>query len=163
MSPQRSDRDITMAHFDMPPGFWLNLFTFGIARALWISRTNKTIGRGGARFWFAWFLQAFANYGLADRLNLLLSEAGSRHRISPFWCFLLTGIPLIGAKRRMKRAMAALLDAQGVLLRAAAAASMAGPDVVAAQAALEAPAPTVQPEAVALESRDEDPTPEPTA
>jgi hypothetical protein len=38
------------------PGFWITLVTIGIARAIWIASTNRTLGRGGAGFLFAWFL-----------------------------------------------------------------------------------------------------------
>lgn len=93
------------------PGFWITLVTLGIARALWISRTNETFGRGGAGFWFAWLLMPFAHYGVAGRLNESLAAAGSMHRESPFLCFLLTGFPFIGAKKRLRRGVAFYNDA----------------------------------------------------
>jgi len=104
-----------------PPGFWVTLLTLGIARALWISRTNRDLGRGGAGFLFAYFLQPFANYGLAGRLNTALGEVGSSHRISPFWAFWLTGFPFIGTRHKMKRAVVRLNDAQRVRQAAVAA------------------------------------------
>lgn len=92
-----------------PPGFLINLFTLGIARARWIAAANKVFG-AGAGFWFAWLLQPFANWGLAGRFNAALQAAGSTHRVSPFWCFLLTGWPFIGAKARFKKATERLND-----------------------------------------------------
>ncbi len=93
------------------PGTWISIFTLGIARANWISATNKTLGRGGAGFWFAWFLMAFAHYGVADRLNEALASVGSSHRETPFLVFLLTGFPFIGSKKRLRRATAFYNDA----------------------------------------------------
>lgn len=110
-----------MTRLPTPPGFWVGLFTLGIARALWISHTNRALDRGGAHFLFAYFLQPFANYGLATRLNAFLAEAGSSHRISPVWAFLLTGFPLIGTRHAMKRAVIRLNDAWGVRRAAVAA------------------------------------------
>lgn len=94
-----------------PPGFFASLFTLGIARARWIAYANDHFNQGGAGFWFAWLLQPFANYGLAQRFNVALAAAGTQHRESPVWCFLLTGWPFIGSKRRMKRATERLNDA----------------------------------------------------
>jgi hypothetical protein len=93
------------------PGFWMNLITLGIARALWTSRANTQLGRGGAGFWFAWFLFPFANYGVAGRLNEALAAAGSGHRESPMLVFWLTGWPFIGSKKRLRRATAFYNDA----------------------------------------------------
>lgn len=97
-----------------PPGFLINLVTLGIARARWIAEANRHLGQGGAGFLFAWFLQAFANYGLAGRFNQALGAAGSAHTESPILCFLLTGWPFIGAKKRLQRATERLNDARRV-------------------------------------------------
>ena len=91
------------------PGFWLNLLTLGIAMARWVDRTNKTLGKGGAGFWFAWLLAPFAYYGLAKRLNEALAVQGSRTRISPMACFWLVGWPFIGSRKRLGRAADALI------------------------------------------------------
>jgi hypothetical protein len=96
-----------------PPGFFVNVFTVGIARALWISRANRML-KHRTGFWFAWLLQPFAFYGLAKRLNIALERTGSSHRESPFWCFWLTGIPLIGTTRKMRRGFRRLNDAWAV-------------------------------------------------
>lgn len=93
------------------PGFWISLLTLGIARGSWIASTNKTLGRGGAGFLFAWLLMSFAHYGVAGRLNEALASVGSSHRESPFLCFLLTGFPFIGSKKRLRRATAFYNDA----------------------------------------------------
>jgi hypothetical protein len=103
-----------------PPGFLKNLCTIGIARARWISSANKALNHRTG-FLFAYFLQAFANYGLAKRLNLALGDTGASHSESPFWCFWLTGWPLIGANRRMRRGFSRLNDVRAVQQRAAAA------------------------------------------
>lgn len=96
-----------------PPGFFANLFTLGILRASWIAKANREFG-GGAGFWFAWFLQPFANYGLAGRFNAALRSLGSSHTESQILCFFLTGFPFIGAKKRLKRATSYYNDALGV-------------------------------------------------
>ncbi|MFC5731157.1 MULTISPECIES: hypothetical protein [Nocardioides] len=96
------------------PGFWIALFTLGIARASWISSTNRTLGRGGAGFLFAWFLPFCANYGVTGRLNETLAAAGSSHRESPWLVFWLTGWPFIGSKKRIRRAVSYLNDAHRV-------------------------------------------------
>lgn len=96
------------------PGFWLNVLTIGIARARWTAATNKTLGRGGAGFWFAWFLLPFANYGITGRLNQALAEAGSGRSDSPFLCFLFTGWPFFGSKKRLTRLTEWFNDAQRV-------------------------------------------------
>lgn len=93
-----------------PPGFFMSLVTLGIARAMWISQTNATIGQGGAGFVFAWFLLPWANYGVAKRLNGVLASTGSGYRISPMACFWLTGWPFIGARRRHKNAVERIND-----------------------------------------------------
>lgn len=93
------------------PGFWISFFTLGIARARWIAAANRTLGRGGAGFWFAWFLMIFAQYGVAKRLNQALAAAGSAHRESPFLVFLLCGWPFIGSKKRLRRGVSFLNDA----------------------------------------------------
>ncbi len=90
------------------PGFFLNLFTLGIAMAQWVGRTNKTLGRGGAGFWFAWLLAPFAYYGLAGRLNVALAAQGSRTKVSPLACFFLAGFPFIGSRKRLGRGADAL-------------------------------------------------------
>jgi hypothetical protein len=100
----------TVAPLPIPPGFWLNLLTFGIARARWTAAANRQLG-SGAGFWFAWLLLPFANYGIAGRLNEASAAAGSAHRESPLLCFFLTGVPFIGAKRRVRRAVVHLNDA----------------------------------------------------
>ena len=100
-----------------PPGFFTNLFTLGIARARWISAANKSLDHRTG-FLFAYFLQAFANYGLAKRINLALRNAGSGHAESPFLCFWLTGWPFIGATRRLRRGVTRLNDAIEVGQRA---------------------------------------------
>lgn len=96
-----------------PPGFFVNLLTFGIARARWISDANRVLNHKTG-FLFAWFLQGFANYGLAGRFNQALAAAGSAHTESPIACFLLTGWPFIGAKKRLGRATERLNDAHRV-------------------------------------------------
>lgn len=96
-----------------PPSFFANLFSLGIARARWISHANKELSHHTG-FLFAWFLQPFANYGLARRLNGALEAAGARHHESPFWCFWLTGWPFIGANRRMRRGFSRLNDVWAV-------------------------------------------------
>lgn len=103
------------------PGFWITLVTLGIARASWIARTNRTFGRGGAGFLFAWLLPFCANYGVTGRLNEALADAGSGHRESPWLVFWLTGWPFIGSKKRIRRAVDYLNDAQRVRQGAAAA------------------------------------------
>lgn len=103
-----------MAQLSNYPGTWISIFTLGITRARWISATNQTLGRGGAGFLFAWFLMAFAHYGVAARLNEALAAAGSAHRESPILVFLLTGFPFIGSKKRLRRATAFYNDAQRV-------------------------------------------------
>lgn len=97
-----------------PPGFFANVFTIGILRALWIRDTNRQLGRGGAGFAFAWFLMPFAYYGLAGRLNEALAQGGSSHRVSEVACLLLSTFPFIGARRRLKRGVEALNVAQTV-------------------------------------------------
>src|SRR4051812_971860 len=104
----------------MPPRFFLNLFTLGIARARWISAANRALGHRTG-FLFAFFLQPFANYGLAKRLSSALEIAGSRHSESPLLCFWLTGWPFIGTARRMRRGFTRLNDAWAVQQRAEAA------------------------------------------
>lgn len=101
---------VSMTQLKTFPGFWLNLVTLGIARANWIAGTNKALGRGGAGFWFAWFLVPFANYGVTGRLNEALAAAGSGHRESPMAVFWLTGFPFIGSKKRLRRASERLND-----------------------------------------------------
>lgn len=96
------------------PGFWVSALTFGIVRARWIATTNQTLGRGGAGFWFAWFLLPFAQYGITGRLNAALAAAGSNHRESPLAVFLLSGWPLIGSKKRLRRAVERLNDVHQV-------------------------------------------------
>lgn len=71
-------------------------------------------------FLFAYFLQAFANYGPAGRLNSALSAAGSAHTESPLACFFLTGFPFSGAKKRIRRGTERLNDAARVHQSAAA-------------------------------------------
>jgi hypothetical protein len=112
-----------------PPGFFTNLFTIGIARARWISAANKAL-KHRTGFFFAYFLQPFANYGLAKRLNLALAAAGASHSESPFWCFWLTGWPLIGANRRMRRGFSRLNDVWAVRQHAAAAVDVPAPAAV---------------------------------
>ncbi|MDB5716461.1 MAG: hypothetical protein JWO15_3858 [Sphingomonadales bacterium] len=85
------------------PGFWITLFTIGIARARWVDATNHTLGRGGAGFWFAWFLAPFAYYGVAGRMNDAMAAVGSTHKESPLACFFLVGWPFIGTKKRLRR------------------------------------------------------------
>jgi hypothetical protein len=109
-----------MTRLETPPGFFANLFTLGIARARWVAGANEALAQGGAGFWFAWFLLPFANYGLAERLNGALRQAGSQHQVSPILCFFFTGWPLFGATRRFKRGVAAYNDAVGVGVHAAA-------------------------------------------
>jgi hypothetical protein len=110
-----------MTPYPLPPGFWLNLLTLGIARARWVSAVNKRLGRGGAGFWFAWLLTPFANFGVTGRINEALAAAGSAHRESPVWCFLLTGFPFIGSKKRLKRGTTFLNEALRVRQAAVAA------------------------------------------
>jgi hypothetical protein len=102
------------------PGTLVAVLTLGIARAKWIAETNRQLGAGGAGFLFAWFLSPFANYGVADRMNSALAAAGSGHRESPILCFLLSGWPFIGAKKRMKRGSEALNNAWAVRQQTAA-------------------------------------------
>lgn len=108
-----------MTPLPIPPGFWLNLITIGIARARWVSAANRQFG-DGAGFWFAWLLVPFANYGVTGRLNGALATAGSSHRESPVLCFLLTGFPFIGSKKRLRRGTMRLNDALRVRHAAAA-------------------------------------------
>lgn len=108
-----------MTHLKDFPGTLVTVFTLGIARAQWIAETNRQLGAGGAGFLFAWFFSPFANYGVMDRMNSALAAAGSGHRESPFLCFLLTGWPFIGAKKRMKRGTQALNNAWAVRQQAA--------------------------------------------
>lgn len=100
-----------MSQLSEYPGTWISIFTIGIVRARWIAATNKALGRGGAGFWFAWFLMAFAHYGVAARLNEALAATGSAHRESPILCFFLTGFPFIGSKKRLRRATSFYNDA----------------------------------------------------
>ncbi|KRA32488.1 hypothetical protein ASD81_13085 [Nocardioides sp. Root614] len=106
--------DFAVTQLSNYPGTWISIFTLGIARASWISSTNKTLGRGGAGFLFAWFFMAFAQYGVTGRLNEALAAAGSAHRESPILVFLLTGFPFIGSKKRLRRATSFYNDAQAV-------------------------------------------------
>jgi hypothetical protein len=111
-----------------PPHFFANLFTFGVARARWISHANRALGHRTG-FLFAYFLQSFANYGLSRRLNAALRAVGARHSESPFWCFCLTGWPLIGANRRMRRGFSRFNEAWAVQRHTAAAAVSAAVQV----------------------------------
>lgn len=86
----------------MYPGFWLNLVTIGIARASWTASTNKTMQRGGAGFWFAWFFPPWAAYGVANRMTQVLASKGSHMSVSPLACFFLYGWPFIGTKKRLR-------------------------------------------------------------
>lgn len=108
-----------MLRLETPPIWFVNLFTLGIARARWIAGSNRSLGQGGAGFWFAWFLLPFANYGLAQRMTTALRQAGSSFRVSAFWCFWLTGWPFIGSAKRLKRGTQALNDAYAVRQQAA--------------------------------------------
>lgn len=99
-----------MTRISQYPGFWISALTLGIMRAKWIATTNELLGRGGAHFWFAWFLMPFAQYGITGRLNEALAAAGSNHRESPLAVFLLSGWPLIGSKKRLRRATERLND-----------------------------------------------------
>ena len=110
-----------MIRLETPPSWIHNLVTLGIARARWIAESNRRLGQGGAGFWFAWFLLPFAHYGLAKRMTGALRQAGATHTVSAFWCFWLTGWPLIGANKRMKRGTQALNDVATVHARATAA------------------------------------------
>ena len=83
-------------------GVWLNLVTIGIARASWTNNTNKTMGRGGAGFAFAWFFPNFAAYGVASRMNQVLASKGSHMTVSPLACFFLYGWPFFGTKKRLR-------------------------------------------------------------
>lgn len=103
-----------MTRLQTPPGFFVALFTLGIARALWISRTNRELRQGGAGALFAFFLLPFANYGVAKRLNVALAQAGSLQAVSAMACFWLTGFPFIGAARRLRRGVVAFNDAHNV-------------------------------------------------
>ena len=107
-----------MNRLDTPPSWIVNLFTIGIARAKWIAQSNERLAQGGAGFMFAWFLQPFANYGLADRLNNALRAAGSSHQVSPVLCFFLTGWPFIGSNKRFRRGTRAYNDAVNVRTQA---------------------------------------------
>lgn len=107
----RQTRAMTLGKF---PGFWITLVTLGIARARWVDATNKALGRGGAGFWFAWFLPPFAYYGVAGRMNEALNAAGSTHRESPLACFFLLGFPFIGTKMRLRRGVSRLTDVHRV-------------------------------------------------
>lgn len=109
-----------MLHLEAPPSWIVNLFTLGIARARWISDSNRRIGQGGAGFWFAWFLMPFANYGLAQRMTGALRQAGSSFTVSAFWCFWLAGWPFIGSAKRFKRGTQTLNDTHSIRQRAAA-------------------------------------------
>jgi hypothetical protein len=123
---------ITMNPVRKFPGFFVNVFTFGIARARWISHANRALGHRTG-FWFAWLLQAFAFYGTAKRLNVALAAAGSSHRESPFWCFWLTGFPFIGTSRKMRRGFRRLNDAWAVQARAAAVVDSAAPAIASGE------------------------------
>jgi hypothetical protein len=103
-----------MMRLETPPSWVVSLFTLGIARARWIAEANRRLGQGGAGFWFAWLLLPFANYGLAQRMTAALREAGSSFTVSAFWCFWLTGWPLIGSAKRLKHGTRALNDAYSV-------------------------------------------------
>lgn len=96
------------------PGFWITLVTIGIARARWVDATNQALGRGGAGFWFAWFLAPFAYYGVAGRMNEALRAVGSTHRESPLACFFLIGLPFIGTKKRLRRGVSRINDVHRV-------------------------------------------------
>lgn len=100
-----------MISYPRYPGTLLAIVTFGILRAKWVADVNKQLGRGGAGFLFAWFLQPFANYGITGRLNAALAQAGSGHSESPILVFLLSGWPFIGSKKRLGRATDRLNDA----------------------------------------------------
>jgi hypothetical protein len=108
-----------MVRLETPPVWIVNLFTLGISRARWIAESNRRLGQGGAGFWFAWFLLAFANYGLAERMTGALRQAGSSFAVSAVACFFLTGWPLIGSNKRFKRGTQALNDAYSVRQQAA--------------------------------------------
>ena len=54
------------------------------------------------------------NTSRPPRVNATLASIGSTHTESPLLCFLLTGWPFIGAKRRMTRATDRLNDATRV-------------------------------------------------
>lgn len=100
------------------PGFLKNLFTFGISYALWVARVNRELKQGGAGFWFAWLLLAFANYGLAGRLNAAHASMGSHAKVNPVGAFLLTGFPFIGTRKRLARSANGLAMAQNAVNRA---------------------------------------------
>lgn len=104
-----------MVRLDTPPNWFVNIFTLGILRALWIAESNRRLKQGGAGFAFAWFLLPFAQYGLAKRMTLALAQVGSSHKVSPLACFWLAGWPFIGAHRRLKRGTQAYNDALGVM------------------------------------------------
>ncbi|MGQ0846546.1 MAG: hypothetical protein ACT4QF_20680 [Sporichthyaceae bacterium] len=100
------------------PGFFTNLFTFGIANARWVAGVNRELKQGGAGFWFAWFLVAFANYGLAGRLNAAHAAMGSNGKVSPLGAFFLTGFPFVGSRKRLGRCANGLAMAQSAVNRA---------------------------------------------
>lgn len=104
-----------MRSLDPAPKFLLNLLTVGVVRARWVARTNRALGRKTSAL-FAWFLLPFAHYGLAKRLNGALDGVGTAHRESPFWCFWLTGWPIIGATRRLRRGVTRYNDSLRVRL-----------------------------------------------
>jgi hypothetical protein len=100
-----------MLQLETPPSWVTNLFTIGISRARWIAESNQRLGQGGAGFAFAWFFLAFANYGLAERMNGALRHAGSPLTVSPIVCFLFTSWPFFGSNAQFRTGTQALNDA----------------------------------------------------
>ncbi len=97
-----------MLRLETPPSWILNLVTIGISRARWIAESNQRLGQGGAGFMFAWFFLAFANYGLAERMNGALRQAGSSVQLAPIVCFLFTGWPFFGSNAQFRKGTQAL-------------------------------------------------------
>ena len=87
------------------PSFWRNLFTLGIVQASWAAAVNTALGGHGARFWFAWLLSPFANYGVAQRINAVHQHLGSSIRVSPLACFIFNGLPFTGVRQGLKRSV----------------------------------------------------------
>lgn len=92
------------------PNVFTNIFTIGIARAKWIVEANAAFGHT-TNFLFAWLLQPFANYGLAERFNTALRSAGSAVTVPAIVVFLFAAWPFFGAPAQFRKGVAAVNSA----------------------------------------------------